>query len=228
MDQAKLQTLSAQEVGQLFASKGYGNYAALFEEHNISGTRVLLLTPDDLREMGIVRVGDRLGIQQELQQLKSTARAAWRSAIIQEHSEAYGHTSCYWCFHTCCGMCMPELDQYRLTTTMLKITHSHSPTMCGRKCPCLGVRIENDMHPLNTIVDVDTTNIKDGMCAVPLTKIDLHLTPMSQGDAVGGRESLRLHPTAELVLPFQVGEEFAAQIRNQMEEYKRNSSFIGK
>merc|ERR1712217_744447 len=112
---------------------------------------------------------------------------------------------------------------------MLKVTHSHSPTICGRKFPCLGVRVENDMHPLNQIVDVDTTNMQNGCCAPAMTQISVHLTRMSQGDSIGEREaSGTTHPTAEMMLPFHVGESFAAQIRNQIEEYKRHPSFMSR
>jgi len=90
--------------------------------------------------------------------------------------------------------------------------------------------VENDMHPLNQIVDVDTTNMQDGCCAPALTQVSVHLSLMSQGDSVGGRESnsIMRKPTAELLLPFSEGEKFAAQIRNQVEEYRRNASFVGK
>jgi len=229
MDQIALHAMSPPEVGQLFASKGYADYGHLFQEHNITGARLLLLSPDDLREMGIEKVGDRLGIQQELQAMKTVARQVWRSKVIEEVEEVYPHNLCHYGVHTCCGLCPPQMDRYRLTSTMLKITHTHSPTICGRKCPCLGVRVENDMHPLNQIVDVDTTNMQDGCCAVPMTQISVHLTMMSQGDSVGERqtqESGRIFkPTAEMMVPFSVGETFAAKIRNQIEESKRNPSF---
>lgn len=229
MDHMQLASMSPEQIAQFWASKGFTEYAHLFQEHNINGSRLLLLTPADLEKMGIVKVGDRLGIQQELQALKSSARAVMRSAVIAEHEEVYPHNICHWMCHTCCGACPPQMDRYRLTSTMLKVTHTHSPTVCGRKCACLGVRVENDMHPLDQIVDVDTTNMQDGCCAVPMTQISVHLTRMSQGDAVGEREAgNRLRPTAQMMVPFNVGEGFAAKIRDQIEEYKRHNSFIGR
>merc|ERR1712048_1381116 len=114
------------------------------------------------------------------------------------------------------------MDRYRLTNTQLKITHSHSPVLCGRKCSCLGVRVQNDMHPLDKIIDVDTTNMQDGCLAVAMTQITCHLSRMSQGDTLGERESsAEARPTLEMRVPFAVGEVFAGQIRNQIEEYKR-------
>lgn len=226
-DMNQIQTMSSPEVAQLFASKGFADYGHLFQEHNITGARLLLLSPADLREMGFDKVGDRLGIQQELQAMKSTARLVRRSAVIAEHEEVYPHNTCNWLIHTCCGMCPPQMDRYKLTSTMLKITHTHSPTCCNRKCSCLGVRVENDMHPLNAIVDVDTTNMQDGCLAVAMTQVTCHLSLMSQGDSVGDRESREVRrPTAEMMLPLREGEAFAAQIRNQIEEYRRQQSFV--
>merc|ERR1719498_533154 len=154
----------------------------------------------------------------EVQNLKTTARALWRAQVIQEHEEVYPHVWCHWLFHTCCGMCPPQMDRYKLTSTNLKITHSHSPICCGRKWSCCGVRVENDNHPLDQIVDVDTTNIKDGCCGVSMTRIDCHLTFGSQGDSVERPESHDfMKPTATMVVPARYGEQFAAQIRNQIE-----------
>lgn len=229
MDMQMLHSMSPEQVGQLFASKGFTEYSHLFQQHNINGHRLLLLTPDDLREMGVNKIGDRLGMQHELSLFKSTARTVMRSSKIEEHEQVYPHNTCRWLCDTCCGLCPPQMDHYTLGTMSLKITHTYSPTVCGRRCSCLGVRVENDVHPLTQIVDVDTTNVQNGCLAVAMTQITCHLTPMSQGDTVGGRESEGTRkPTAEMVVPFRVGEAFAAQIRNQIEECKRNPSFISK
>eukprot|EP00931_Biecheleriopsis_adriatica_P116203 TRINITY_DN91881_c0_g1_i1.p1 TRINITY_DN91881_c0_g1~~TRINITY_DN91881_c0_g1_i1.p1 ORF type:complete len:257 (-),score=45.92 TRINITY_DN91881_c0_g1_i1:110-880(-) len=220
----KITSMSAQQVAQMIAKNGFADYAHVFQEHNISGPRLLLLGADELREMGIRKVGDRLGIQQMLLQLQSAARAVWRSAAIAEHEEAYPHPLWHYWIHTCCGACPLQMDRYKLTHTQLKVTHKHSAVCCGRRCSCFGVRVENDMHPLDQIVDVDTTNIQDGCCSPALTRISCHMSHMSQGDAVGHREGggYEQRPTAELVVPFNDGENFAAQIRNAVEEYKQN------
>lgn len=218
--------MSAPEVAKLIQNRGFGEVAPLFEQHKITGSRLLSLEAEDLKEMKITKVGDRLGIQQAIEELKTKARAVWRQAVIAEHEELYPHRQFHRLIHTCCGLCPPQMDQYKLTNTQLKITHSHSPVCCGMKCACLGVNVQHDAHPLDQIGDVDTANVRDGCCAVASSRVTCHLTQMSQGDGIGGREKggYEQRPTAEMSVSMADGDTFAEQIRNAIEEYKRSAS----
>ncbi|CAE8623006.1 unnamed protein product [Polarella glacialis] len=221
MELQQVLSMSAQQVGQYFEEHGFFECGALFVEHSISGERLLRLQADDLREMGFNKVGDRLGIQQEIETLQSLCRKERQALVLVEFDEVYPHNQCHWMFHTCCGACPPQLDHYKLTSTQLKITHTHSPTVCGRKCSCLGSRVENDYHPLSAIVDVDTTNVQNSACGVAMTLVTCGLRAGAQGDGLGERQQA---PKLTMALARSAGEAFARQLREQIEEYKRAES----
>ncbi|CAK8987623.1 unnamed protein product, partial [Durusdinium trenchii] len=75
----RLSAMSSQQVGQYMAACGFADYEHLFQEHNISGDRLLQLTSEDLRNIGFVTVGDRLVMQQEIAGIRAGRRIAWRS-----------------------------------------------------------------------------------------------------------------------------------------------------
>merc|ERR1712048_575300 len=108
----------AQDVAEYFTSKGYSEYSDLWISHKISGVRAVMLTVDDLKEMGVKAVGDRLGIQKELQHLKLLARRVSRNTVLAEHQQAYpGPWLEEKLWKTCC-FCFPlEPDTYILTNS---------------------------------------------------------------------------------------------------------------
>lgn len=59
------------QLGSEAHSKDLEQYADLFFEQHISGCRLLLLTPEDLKDMGITSVGHRIHLMDEIDKLKA-------------------------------------------------------------------------------------------------------------------------------------------------------------
>lgn len=210
---------SPQEVASFFASKGYAEYADLFVQHKLTGERVVLLSSADIEQMGITVIGDRLGIQMELKNLKSLARQAHRACIVGEYQQSYPGNDCEAAIReVLCGMCCPwEPDHYTLTSTALKIRSFHVARCCGRQCACWGGQWATDNIPLDRIVDVDTlTTVKGFACfAVNKTTVAVAAYAGTQADSEEARVV-----TQEMFTDSRDGEVFANKIRNQIEEYR--------
>jgi hypothetical protein len=213
------------EVAEHFRQKGFSPYAQRFIDHNVTGVVLLQLRIEDLKEMGVDRVGDRHLIMAEIESMKSVARLVWRNKTIREIEEIYPHNAFVWLCQTCCGACPPQMDKYRLTSTSLKVTKTVACKLCNINMPCCGVSVVNDTQPLDKILDVDTANFQNGMCDNPKTLVTCNLMPFTKSDNVGGGAegavAASATPAMQMMVDFSQGEIFASEIRNQIEEYKR-------
>lgn len=59
-------------VGRWLEVLGFGNYAGLFEMHEVDEEALPLLTPEDLKEIGVVAVGHRRKLYTAIQQLRNS------------------------------------------------------------------------------------------------------------------------------------------------------------
>lgn len=218
-DTSRYASWTPQEVANYFSARGYGEYAELWVRHRLSGSRVVLLSPSDLEQMGIACIGDRLGIQQELRVLKSAARQAQRNAVVAEHFEAYPGS----CFEqairtTCCPCFCPwERSHFSLTSSTLKIRNYHVQRCFGCSCTCFGGRWATDTVRLDRIVDVDTIVTVKGCACCSERKCTVEVT--SQAGTHAESDESRI-TSSVMLLDAPEGEVFAQQIRDQMDEYK--------
>ena len=72
------------KLGLFFRKKGLGAYCAVLKTHKITGALAPLLQDDDLKEMGIDVIGDRLMFKHHLKELARRERFNRR---IQSHWE---------------------------------------------------------------------------------------------------------------------------------------------
>eukprot|EP00928_Gymnodinium_smaydae_P087257 TRINITY_DN71541_c0_g1_i1.p1 TRINITY_DN71541_c0_g1~~TRINITY_DN71541_c0_g1_i1.p1 ORF type:complete len:252 (+),score=27.09 TRINITY_DN71541_c0_g1_i1:180-935(+) len=216
-DAARYAQWTAKDVANYFAVKGYPEYSNLWVKHKITGDRAVLLMPEDLEKMGICIVGDRLGIQKELRLLKGVARQEQRQAIVAHHQQAYDGPWCQEQLQTKCCFCLCpwEPDSYTLTRNALKLRSYTIERLCGAKCSCLGGTWKSDTITLERIVDVDTTvMIKGcGCCAERKCVIDVTTRAGTGADSEESRITQK-----SILLPMKLGEDFAQQIRQAMEE----------
>jgi len=209
-----------EDVSKFFSGKGYGEYANLFVQQRLSGERVVLLTPDDLKSLGIERIGDRLGIQRELREIKAAARTVARKQVVSEHREAFkGSVIEQWFRDNCCAcLCPREPDKYTLMTSVLKIRKYHIERFCGLKCGgCLGGTWYNDTIQLDRISDVDTVVDTRGVGFASDNKITIKISAAAGNDAATELSRIVTH---SLFMDRDDGLKFAQEIQHQIMEYK--------
>jgi hypothetical protein len=217
MNVSNFEAWSADDVAEYFAQRGYQQYKALFVNHDLTGQRVILLTPSDIEKMGIEVIGHRLGIQKELRSLKSASRAVIRNKVIAQEEEAFDGSCVKRALQTCCGLFPFEKDQYVLTPTSLKIKGYEVSRCCRAKCPCMGGSWSNDAVPLQKILGVETLRSTQGMACF----LDYKCTIMLAVSAGTGAETEESRVEQKvLFVEGDRGESFANRIRNQIEEYK--------
>mmetsp|Transcript_14780 Transcript_14780/g.29141 ORF Transcript_14780/g.29141 Transcript_14780/m.29141 type:complete len:234 (-) Transcript_14780:102-803(-) len=217
---SNFQQWSPNDVAKFFSDQGYAEYANLFVEHHLTGERVVLLAPQDLKTMGIERIGDRLGIQRELRELKVSARTLARKQVVSEHQEAFrGTLAEQWFRDNCCAcLCPREPDKYTLMTSVLKIRKYHIERFCGLKFGgCLGGTWANDTIQLNRIVDVDTVVQTSGVSLAKSDKIFIMISASAGNDATSDMSRLVQY---ELYMEKDDGLKFAKEIQHQIHEYK--------
>ena len=94
-------------LAEFLSSAGLSAYKKMIIEHKITGKHAPLLSDDDMRDMGMIVVGDRLRFKQLMMTMgrKSKVCNATKSIWTGEEQKYYGDTEQF-CW-TCCGM-VPE------------------------------------------------------------------------------------------------------------------------
>lgn len=72
------------EVAEWLKSEGLDQYAPLFKNHNVSGAEVPFLTTDQLKEIGVTKVGHQLRLQKAAKAFKRTLKNWERNETIME------------------------------------------------------------------------------------------------------------------------------------------------
>merc|ERR1719277_297504 len=99
-----LEDMTPEDVAKYFEKRGFGEHGAVWVHHRVNGERLILLTTDDVKQLGITSIGDRMGIQRELDLLKLAATRKMRNKTIVEHHEAYDGSDFEKSFYTCFGL----------------------------------------------------------------------------------------------------------------------------
>jgi len=166
--------------------------AHCFTEHDINGMRLLKVTTEDLKEMGVKTLGDRLAIIAWKNQLGLEDRRRRRNTIIDEEIQAYDDACLERMFQTCCGICPWDPDKLTLSQVSLKVLHYDISRLCGMcKCVCWGGEWTTDSINLGTIQQVSTEETKVGCC--PCLKEDRILLKITSrvGTGIDGAKNER-------------------------------------
>ena len=104
-DTSDFKKWSPVELAEFLKKASLGDYAEAFINHKISGRLASQLTDQDLKDMGIHIVGDRLRLKIIIQSLGMQARYDNRVKVWWEGTEnlyfSHGQKMCY----TCAGCC---------------------------------------------------------------------------------------------------------------------------
>jgi len=213
-----LPEMTPEDVAKYFEKRGFGEHGDVWVNHRVNGQRVILLTVQDVKDLGITSIGDRMGIQRELDLLRLAATRKMRNNTIAQHKEAYDGSDCEKAFYTCFGLFPRDEDTYTLTASSLRLQEYKVPRICGTwKCTCLGSATSTDNISLDQIRDVDTLITKKGLCCFAVDKAKLMIAVAAGNDS----ESAEARVTQkDIFVEGPVGEEFSNQIFLAIEEYK--------
>jgi hypothetical protein len=148
-------TWDEEKLCTYFRRKGLGDYCDTLKKHKITGSLAPLLTDNDLKEMGITVVGDRLMFRKYLKELSRRERFNKRIEPLWEGEERIFFNEFDKYVMTFGGFCPVDPSTYKLTTNHLKVKKV-SPIRCGpvRLC-CFGASYVSNNIDLSKVDDVD-------------------------------------------------------------------------
>lgn len=147
-----------QQLAEYLRKVGLGDYYELIIKHKLTGKLAPLVTDQDLKDMGINIVGDRLRFRQVIQSFSRKARMQERTKVIWE-----GQERLYWgCFDgilgTCCGCFPDDPSTYKLTRNHLKVKVVE-PGRCGPIKVCCWHSYRTNNIDLTHVTDVDVQGV---------------------------------------------------------------------
>jgi len=209
---------SVQQVQEFWANRGFAEHAEVWKEHDITGDRLISLSPDDVRDLGITSIGDRMGISKDLEDMKKVYRKMMRNQKIVEHYQAFDGSALQLCIATGCGCFPRDPDKYLLTKSGLRLDEYDIPRICGIwKCMCWGGNLHVDNIALDQVRDVDTMVTKSGFCCFAVNKSHVIVAAGAGNDA---ESDLSRVVQKDMCLEAEEGDEFANAIFMAVEEYK--------
>ena len=140
-----------------------GDYAEMIAKHRITGKVCHRLKDEDLKEMGVSNVGDRLTIMEEIDKITRVQQQKDREKAIWEGREELYFNWWDKCVSTCCGCCPDDPDMYKLTGTHLTIKHI-DPVRCGPIRCCCGMKYHIDNIDLSNVTDADVKGVPPSCC----------------------------------------------------------------
>lgn len=215
-DIANYATWDAQRLGVFFRRQGLDGTEEMLMQHKITGQLAPLLQDDDLKEMGMTIVGDRLRFKRSLKELARRERFHKRIAALWEGQERLFFSTFQRNCWTLGGLCPVDPSTYKLTTNHLKVKRVQ-PVRCGPiplTC-CFGARYSSNNIDLSKVDDVDVTGVpapcmqRVFCCARGIEKVEVE----SRFENKGGK--------VFLVLEKGQGETVANLILNQVEESQK-------
>lgn len=148
----------SKQLANFLSSAGLMAYKKMVLDHKITGKFAHLLTDDDLRDMGMIVVGDRLRFKQLMMTMgrKSRFSSTTKSIWSGEEQKYYSGAEQFCC--TCLGLFPDDPTTYKLTRGYLKIK-TVQPISIGpfMLCCCFKYSLRNiDLSKVNDIEVIDT------------------------------------------------------------------------
>jgi hypothetical protein len=157
-------TWDEDKLGLYFRRRGLGQYCEVFKQHKITGQIAPLLNDEDLKEMGVHIVGDRLMFKRYLKDLGRRERFNQRIESLWEGEERIFFSECEKNVWTLGGFFPIDPSTYKLTTNHLKVKKVR-PVRCGpiRMC-CFGASYVSNNIDLSKVDDVDVFHTPAPCC----------------------------------------------------------------
>ena len=149
---ANFEDWNAFQLGRYMKREGLDDYSETFQKHKVNGALAPLLQDDDLKDIGVELVGDRLRFRSIVRNLNTQARFNARTRSIWKGQEQLYYNSCHQCISTC-GLFPQDPSSYNITFSHIRIKQV-DPARCGRMrlCCCYSYSINNvDMSKINDV-----------------------------------------------------------------------------
>jgi len=157
-------TWDSQQLGTFFRKRGLGSYFETLQQHKITGQLATLLGDEDLKEMGVNIVGDRLMFRHHIRDLSQRERYNKRIESLWEGEERIFFSECDKNCFTCNGFCPVDPSTYKLTSSHLKVKKVQ-PVRCGPvRLFCFGASYVSKNIDLSKVDDVDVMGIPAPCC----------------------------------------------------------------
>jgi hypothetical protein len=150
-------TWDVPKLAEFFRNKGLGQYSDTLIKHKITGPLAPLLSDDDLKDMGINVIGDRLMFRHYIKQLSRHDRFNSRVKPIWEGEERLFYSECDKGCSTCCGFCPIDPSTYKLTASHLRVNKVQHPRCGPIILCCFGATYISNNIDLSKVDDVDVT-----------------------------------------------------------------------
>lgn len=103
-DTSGFEEWNSKQLADYLTKAGLGEYSEMFIMHKVTGRLAPLLSDLDLKEMGILVVGDRLRVKTLILALGRSVRYNTRTRTIWEATERIYFSDAEQCCWTCCGL----------------------------------------------------------------------------------------------------------------------------
>ena len=209
---------------------GMDDYSEVFAHNHITGLVAPNLREDNLKDMGIAILGDRIRLLQALQTLRFCQDMQQHEAILWQGQQQQQvlHGSCCLYRAMLCGCCSSEPDSYTLRSNSLEIK-TVLPNQCGPVLCCTGCHCccccrlcepsyEIDTIELWQVVQVHVQGVPPSCCAAlcccaqTYEQVHVYTRESETSSTCGAGASERI-----LVLPQNHGQEIARRIEYQVE-----------
>jgi len=157
-------TWDENKLADFFRKRGLGAYSEMLKKHKITGSLAPLLHDDDLKEMGVHIVGDRLMFKRYIRDLSKRERFHRRNEPLWEGQERLFFSECDKSCMTCFGFFPADPSTYKLTTNHLKVKRVN-PVRCGPiPLCCFGASYVSNNIDLSKVDDVDVFHTPAPCC----------------------------------------------------------------
>jgi len=146
---------SANDVADHLRKKGLGDYMEIFIKNNIDGEVVDSLGADNLKEMGVSKIGDRIKILKSFNAIRTAKTYQEFDKKIWEGEEVLYVTCCDKLCSTCCCLCPEDPSTYELTSNHMIIKQIDPCRFFCIRCGCCEGSYAIDNVDLSQVVDVD-------------------------------------------------------------------------
>lgn len=146
------------QLGRYLSERGLHGYGGMFEYHQIDGSIAHDLSEEDLEEMGVDILTDRLKLIEVFGSLQRAHEQQDREKVLWEGKEELYDSCCHWCVKTWCGCCPVDPFFYTLQKSHLQLKRKKY-NRCGPFECCFGYEYIIDNVDLSNVTDVDVAGV---------------------------------------------------------------------
>mmetsp|Transcript_14454 Transcript_14454/g.21298 ORF Transcript_14454/g.21298 Transcript_14454/m.21298 type:complete len:234 (+) Transcript_14454:95-796(+) len=151
------------QLGNYISERGLAGYGEMFQYNDIDGSVAHAITEEDLDDMGVDGLADRLKLLEILGSLQRAHEQLDREKVIWEGEEQLYDSLCHRLIKTWCGCFPVDLYYYTLTKSHLTLKKTEN-CRCGPILCCGAANYIVDNIDLSHVTDVDVEGTPPPIC----------------------------------------------------------------